>query len=68
MSLVLDTMHRDWEELTPENVVVVTHGMTIRVFVMRLFNVLPEEFECWRNPEPCGIVRLELRPDGSSSS
>ena len=64
LSLVLDTMHRDWEELTPEKVVVVTHGMTMRVFVMRIFNHPPEEFEHWRNPKNCGIVVLDQRPDG----
>ena len=63
MSLVLDTMHRDWEQLVPDNVVVVSHGMTMRVFLMRWFKETPDEFELWRNPRNCAILLLERQQD-----
>ena len=64
ISLVLDTMHRDWEESTPENVVVVSHGITMRAFLMRWFNWPPEEFERLRNFENCAIVVMKRQGDG----
>jgi broad specificity phosphatase PhoE len=64
ISLVLDTMHRDWEVCVPDNVVVVTHGMTMRVFLMRWFKWKTEDFELLRNPPNCGIMVLLQRPDG----
>ncbi|MBE0675997.1 MAG: histidine phosphatase family protein [Bacteroidales bacterium] len=59
------TMHRDFEKTDfPENVIIVTHGMTIRLFLMRWFHWSVEEFEEIRNPENCDIFLLLKQENG----
>ncbi|HPF02242.1 MAG TPA: histidine phosphatase family protein [Bacteroidales bacterium] len=54
------TLHRDFEkEDFPDNVIIVTHGMTIRLFLMRWFHWSVEEFEEIKNPSNCDIFILE---------
>jgi broad specificity phosphatase PhoE len=54
VSAFLETIHRDFEkEDYPKNVVIVTHGLTIRLFLMRWFHVPVEEYESWANPKNC---------------
>jgi broad specificity phosphatase PhoE len=54
------TLHRDFEKDDyPENVIIVTHGMTIRLFLMRWFHWSVEEFEEVCNPSNCDIFILE---------
>lgn len=48
----LNTMFRDFEKKDyPRNVVIVTHGMTMRLILMRWFHCSVEEFESWGNPK-----------------
>ncbi len=57
----MNTLHRDFEKPDyPENVVIVSHGMSIRLFLMRWFHFTVEEFESLGNPKNCSIIRLEL--------
>jgi broad specificity phosphatase PhoE len=59
------TLHLDFEkEDYPENVIIVTHGMTIRLFLMRWFHWSVEEFEDIRNPSNCDIFILEKQGNG----
>lgn len=59
------TLFRDFEKPDfPENVVVVTHGMTIRLFIMRWFHLTVEEFEELANPPNCAIVEMALHENG----
>jgi broad specificity phosphatase PhoE len=59
------TLHRDFEkEDFPENVIIVTHGMTIRLFLMRWFHWSVEEFEDICNPSNCDIFILEKQENG----
>ena len=59
------TLFRDFEKDSfPENAVMVTHGMTIRLFLMRWCHWTVEEFEQLANPGNCGIFILEQRVDG----
>ena len=54
------TLHRDFDkENFPENVVILTHGMTIRLFLMRWFHWKVEKFESVANPENCQLVIME---------
>lgn len=56
----MGTMFRDFEkEKFPSNVVIITHGMTMRLFLMRFFHASVEEFETWSNPKNCSYVLLE---------
>lgn len=60
-SSFLDTLYRDFDkEQFPRNVGIVTHGMTIRVLLMRWFKYSVEEFEMLRNPANCCLINMEL--------
>ncbi|CAE7844733.1 unnamed protein product [Symbiodinium microadriaticum] len=45
-------------------VIVVTHGLTLRLFLMRWFHFTVEEFEISRNPPNAGYVCLNREPTG----
>lgn len=58
----MGTMFRDFKKSSfPENAVIVTHGMTMRLFIMRWFHSSVEEFETWGNPKNCEILVLERK-------
>ena len=60
MSDFMGTLFRDFEkEDFPRNVVIVTHGMAMRLFIMRFFHASVEEFESWANPKNCEYLLLE---------
>ncbi len=64
VSTFLDTLHRDFEKSDfPENVLIVTHGLTLRLFLMRWFHWSVEEFENLRNPKNCQILVMEKQAD-----
>lgn len=51
----------------PENIVILTHGFEMRVFLMVWFDWSAEYFESLANPKNCEILVLHLKPDGSYS-
>jgi broad specificity phosphatase PhoE len=54
------TLHRDFEKQQfPDNAVVITHGITIRLFLMRWFHWTVEDFEEHANPTNCQMIILE---------
>lgn len=56
----MNTMFRDFEKKEfPRNVIIVTHGMAMRCFIMRFFHATVEEFESWANPKNCEYLILE---------
>jgi broad specificity phosphatase PhoE len=64
VSSFFDTLHRDFEKTNfPENVLIVSHGMTIRLFLMRWFHWSVEEFESLHNPKNCQIIVMERQAD-----
>jgi broad specificity phosphatase PhoE len=64
VSTFLETLYRDFDKPDyPENVLIVTHGMTLRLFLMRWFHWTVEEFEDLRNPRNCQIVVMQRQPD-----
>jgi broad specificity phosphatase PhoE len=58
---------QDWGHLrgpdVNENVLIVTHGMTLRLFLMRWFHWTVEELENLRNPYNCQMVVMQQKPD-----
>jgi len=51
VSTFLETLHRDFQkESALQNVIIVTHGLTLRLFLMRWFHWTVEEFESLSNP------------------
>jgi broad specificity phosphatase PhoE len=64
VSSFFDTLHRDFEKTGfPENVLIVSHGLTIRLFLMRWFHWSVEEFESLHNPKNCQIIIMEKQSD-----
>jgi broad specificity phosphatase PhoE len=62
VSDMVGTMHRDFEKPDfPRNVIVVTHGMTMRVILMRWFHLTVEQFERLGNPVNCEFYLLRRR-------
>lgn len=65
VSIFFDTLHRDFEDPNfPENVLIVTHGMLLRLFLMRWFHWNVEEFESYHNPRNCQVFVMEIQEDG----
>ncbi len=57
VSTFLETLHRDFRRRDyPQNCLIVTHGLTLRLFLMRWFHWSVEEFESLRNPENGQVV------------
>lgn len=62
---VLDTLYRDFEKPDfPASIAIVSHGMTIRVLLMRWLKFTVGEFELLRNPNNCQNIVLELQTTG----
>lgn len=65
MNDLLGSLYRDFSDKDyPQNCVLVTHGLTIRLFIMRFFHLTVEEFELMIAPKNCDLVVLELQDDG----
>lgn len=65
VSTFLETMYRDFtKEDYPENSLIVTHGITLRIFLMRWLHWSVEEFENLKNPNNCKVVILEQNDEG----
>jgi len=66
ISSFLDTLHRDFEKPNfPENALIVSHGLTMRLFLMRWFHWSVEQYEALKNPDNCEI--LEMRQLSNSA-
>jgi broad specificity phosphatase PhoE len=62
LSGFLDTLHRDMEkEDFPENVIIVSHGIAMRVFLQRWFHLSVESFEELKTPKNCEFYLLEIQ-------
>lgn len=60
ISSFLDTLWRDFDKPDyPENALIVSHGLTIRLFCMRWFHWSVEKYERLRNPFNCEMFILE---------
>jgi broad specificity phosphatase PhoE len=65
-TLFIDSMYRDFQlEGCPENVLIVTHGMFMRVFLMKMLKLSVEDFERIKNPKNCESIFLDLQEDNS---
>lgn len=65
ISCFLNTLHRDFQKPDfPSTAIIVSHGMTNRVFLMRFFHMTVEEFELLANPKNAEVFLLKLQDDG----
>lgn len=61
----LETLYRAFDKPEfPPNVLLVTHGLTMRLFCMRWFHWTVDEFECLSNPDNGETRMLLAEPDG----
>ena len=61
ISSFLESMMRQVARKTPDDVVIVTHGLAIRCFVMRFMHLSVEQFESLANPGNCDIITIDLK-------
>jgi len=60
----IDTLFRDFEKDNyPKTTLLFTHGLTIKVFLMRWFHWSVDEFESYKTPNNCDIIRMDLQED-----
>lgn len=57
-SSFLESLMRQVERKQSERVLIVTHGLTIRCFVMRFLHLSVEEFDILANPPNCAVVTI----------
>jgi broad specificity phosphatase PhoE len=56
----VENMHRDFQNPRfPENLLIITHGMTMRVLLMKLFNRTVDEVDSWVNPKNCAMWEID---------
>jgi broad specificity phosphatase PhoE len=61
----LSSLFRDFQKREfPEHCIIVGHGMTNRVLLMKFFHLTVEEFELLRNPKNCDYYLLERQENG----
>lgn len=58
ISTFLETLMRQIERKNASRVLIVSHGTTIRTFVMRFIHLSVEDYESMRNPKNCDIVTI----------
>lgn len=64
-SVFFETLYRDFKkEDYPENTLIVTHGMTLRIFLMRWLHWTVEEYESLENPHNCQVLVMEIDENG----
>jgi broad specificity phosphatase PhoE len=63
VSTFLDSLWRSFETQKAQNYVIVTHGISIRVFLARYFRYSIDQFNMLANPKNCEMVIL--KHDGS---
>ena len=61
VSTFLETMMRQVQRKQCERILIVTHGLTIRCFVMRFLHLSVEQFEALANPGNAAIVTIGPR-------
>eukprot|EP00741_Cyanophora_paradoxa_P022946 tig00021531_g22166.t1 len=65
VSTLLETLYRDFRNPAfPRELIIVTHGLTLRLFLMRWFHMSVEEFEASENPENCEFYTMALQSTG----
>jgi broad specificity phosphatase PhoE len=57
----LESMMREVDRQGWEHLLIVTHGLTIRCFVMRFLYLSVEQFELLQNPKNCDVITIARR-------
>lgn len=59
----LESMMRQIKRKKAKKVLIVTHGLIMRCFVMRFMHLTVEQFESLANPHNCDIITIGLKKD-----
>jgi broad specificity phosphatase PhoE len=62
-SSFLESLMRQVQRKSAEHVLIVTHGLTIRCFVMRFLHLRVEDFDEMANPNNCDVITIGARTD-----
>lgn len=63
----LGSLHRDMNHPDyPQNCVLITHSLAIRLFIMRWFHLTVEEFEVMKSPKNAELIVLEYNLETNS--
>jgi broad specificity phosphatase PhoE len=54
----LESLMRQAERKAAERALIITHGLTIRCFVMRFLHLTVEQFDRMENPSNCDVITL----------
>jgi broad specificity phosphatase PhoE len=60
-SSFLESLMRQVQRKSAEHAVIVTHGLTIRCFVMRFLHLKVEDFDEMSNPGNCDVITIGLK-------
>lgn len=63
----IDTFRLNRSHCTDLNLVIVSHGLTMRIFLMRWFKWTVQQFELLNNPQNCEIRVMQLGTGGEYS-
>lgn len=63
ISTFLETLYRDFNTNTLDNVIIVSHGLTIKLFLMRFFHLSVEQFELMKTLKNAKYHVLNLSQD-----
>lgn len=55
----LGSMYREHDRPRANTIIIVTHGLTMRLFLMRWYRWTVDMFEQTHNPANCGVVVME---------
>lgn len=58
VSTFIDTMTRQMERKRVFKSIIVSHGITIRCFVMRFMHLTVEQFDMIKNPDNCDLITI----------
>ena len=62
ISIFLETLFRDFKKVScPRHIIIVSHGLTIKTFLMRWFHWDVEEFEKIKTPKNCEVMEIARR-------
>lgn len=63
----VENMYRDFQDPRfPTNLLIVTHGMTMRILLMKLFNKTVDEVDSWVNPPNCTVWEIGYNKETES--
>ena len=62
-SAFLESLVRQMQRKQADRALIVTHGLTIRCFVMRFLHLTVEQFDTMANPANCDIITLGPRDE-----